>query len=144
MYGIVLMAALTTGGEASDFGGRRCSCACSGCVVTCTVSHGCKYSCRADRCSCWGCRKAKKCHGCTVYTCHAPVYYGCHAATVVVEHGTCHGVVHPPVAPEVPKVIEQPTPGKVIENKPAEKAVEPKKEPEKAVEPKKLPEKNEG
>lgn len=77
MYSVLLMAALTTGGETPDFCHRRCS----GCYSSC---HGCYSSCHG----CYGCSSCYGCHGCSgCYGCYSgwgcsgchgcSSYYGC-------------------------------------------------------------------
>jgi len=87
MYGVVLLLAVTAGGESADLGrkgGRGCH-GCSGCCgyVSCYGCHGCS--------GCYGC------HGCYGgYTCHGCC--GCYGH-VVSCHGCCgcYGHVHVPV-----------------------------------------------
>ncbi|MFO0881699.1 MAG: TIGR03000 domain-containing protein [Gemmataceae bacterium] len=95
MYSVILLMAVTTGGETADFGCRR---ACGGCGCSCYVSCGGCYSCggctRVRGCrkhACHGCYTCHSCYSCVSYSCGcaAPVYgctvsYGC-AAPV------CHG-----------------------------------------------------
>lgn len=73
MYSVVLLMAVTSGGEAAEFGGRRgCRASCGGCYDSCG---GCSRSCaRAGR-------RAKGCRGC-----HAVSYCGCHS-----YGGGCYG-----------------------------------------------------
>src|SRR5947209_1641445 len=56
MYSVVLMMSLSGGMEVPDFGGRRCSCSCSGGYSSC--SGYCSGSCH-------GGRRARRCHGCS-------------------------------------------------------------------------------
>lgn len=152
MYGIVLMAAMTAGGEAPDFG-RRCSCSCScsscysSCKSSCRCSCSCKSSCRSScKCSCSSCsscKRSKKCScSCSCYSsCHSSctvVYSGCYApaapvyAAPVIEAAPIHHaapvisspapVISNPVVP-MNKAIEG---GKIIDSKP----VSPKKLPD--------------
>jgi uncharacterized protein (TIGR03000 family) len=84
MYSLVLMMALTTGGDTPAFGCRGC-CGCFGCrgCHGCCGCWGCKgcHGC----CGCWGCHG---CHGCCGCYCHGCCgCYGCCGA-VVVPHGT--------------------------------------------------------
>ena len=87
MYSVVLMMALTSGGEAVDFGGRRCS-GCSGtCHGTVVVnSCSCSGSCSGS-CSCRGgllSRLFSRGHGC--HGCH-----GCHGAVSCSGAAVCSG-----------------------------------------------------
>lgn len=68
MYSVVLMMALSGGGDAVDFGHRKACHGCSGAVV---------------------CTGAVVVHGCTGSACHGRVGHGCHGA--VACHGGCHG-----------------------------------------------------
>lgn len=137
MYGIVLMAAMTSGAEAPEFFGRRCSgCAAtagcsgwSGCAASCAgrAPRGCRSSCAASS----GCSmRARRTRGCAC-SCHV-TYHGCH----VSSHG-CHGTVYMSapvvmhggcvaapmhIAPAHPPVMGTPIEsGKIIEKKKIEK-----------------------
>jgi uncharacterized protein (TIGR03000 family) len=82
MYSVILLMAVTTGGETADFGGRR---ACGGCGCSSYVSCGGCYS-----YSCGGCQRVRGCrkharHGC--YTCHSYSCYSCASYAAPVCHG---------------------------------------------------------
>ena len=103
MYGVVLLLAVTAGGESADLGrkgGRGCS-GCCGYVTSCSGCCGYVTSC-SGCCgyvtSCSGCRGyVTSCHGCCghVTSCHGccghVVRHGC--CGHVVTHGCCGTVV---------------------------------------------------
>lgn len=115
MYSLVMMAALTTGGEAPNFFFHKWGChGCHGCWSSC---HGCwggwsgcngcwggchgwgrglfshRWSCHGCWGGCHGCYSA--CNGCyrVSYGCH-----GCHGGC----HAGCHGCYAPAAAPAMP------------------------------------------
>lgn len=115
MYSVVLLMAITAGGESADGcrGCRGCGCysgGCRGCRSYCGCGcYGC-YGCASYGCYSCGCYSACSCYrpvvsygcstGCTVYhgcavTYSAPVYHGCavvHHGCAMVHHGCT--VVH--------------------------------------------------
>ena len=76
MYGVVLLMAVTAGGESADLGRRGHGC----CGV---VSHGC-------------CGVVSSCHGCRGVVTHSCCGYvsSCHGCRGVVSHGCCGVVSH--------------------------------------------------
>src|SRR5262245_48600043 len=96
MYSVVLLMAITTGGESAD-GCRGCRgcCGCySGCYCSC-YGGGCRGCRRSCKCSCgcygcysYGCYSSCSCGGCYAYSscyggCAAPVVSGCAAGHLV-------------------------------------------------------------
>ena len=82
MYGVVLLLAVTAGGESADLGKR--SKACHGCCGYVSSCHGC----RGHVSSCHGCCGHVVSHGC----CGHVVSHGC--CGHVVSHGCCGHVTH--------------------------------------------------
>ena len=99
MYGIVLMAAMTGGVEAPEFG-RRCSgcsscSSCSSCwsCSSCSSCSSCKGT-RVRRSKCSGCSSCWSCSGsCHVSysSCYSSCYGSCHSYGCHTSYGTCHG-----------------------------------------------------
>jgi uncharacterized protein (TIGR03000 family) len=141
MYSLLLMTAMTTGGDAPAFGGRSAGChGCNGAVV----SYGCAGACYGGGCyggscyggSCNGCNGSSchgfggscngcwgsSSHGCNGSSCHGgygPTYYhqGCYGS--MAPNGGCYGGV--PVAP----VIMEPAPMAPVMPAPAPNPVPP-------------------
>lgn len=89
MYSVVLLMALTTGGESADGcrgcrGGCSCGCYCGGCRA-CRGCRGCRRGCHCGcySCGCYGCYS----YGCYSYGCH--VSYGCYGG-----YSACHAVTY--------------------------------------------------
>ncbi|MFO0842912.1 MAG: TIGR03000 domain-containing protein [Gemmataceae bacterium] len=76
MYSVVLLMAITTGGESADGRGCRSGCSCGCYCGGCRACRGCRRGCHAG------------CYGCYSYACHGCYggYGGCH-----VTYGGCYG-----------------------------------------------------
>jgi uncharacterized protein (TIGR03000 family) len=92
MYSVVLMMAMTTGGEAADFGGRGCRGCCGGCYGGC---YGGGWGCH-------GCRGRRGCHGCYGGGCYGGGCYGggcygggCYGGGCYGGGGCCGGYIVP-------------------------------------------------
>ncbi|MFN4258166.1 MAG: TIGR03000 domain-containing protein [Gemmataceae bacterium] len=116
MYSLVLMAALTTGGDAPAFCWSKCGCGCWGC--------GC-WGCHKCGCGCWGCHKCGcGCYGCGCYGCHGCYgCYGCHGCYGCYGCYGCHGCHCAGYSVTVPVYTTPATPP--AEMIPAPKPVEP-------------------
>lgn len=79
MYSVVLLMAVTTGGEAPE--ARGCKSSCGGC----TTYVSCSSSCKAPR----GCKSSRGCKASS--SCCAPVYSGCYASySAPVAYSGCY------------------------------------------------------
>lgn len=117
MYSIVLMMALTTGGETPAFGGRCCGCSschsCCGCS-SCHGCRGCRKGCHGCCHSCCGCSGCSSCCGsgcCGGYSCGG---YSCGGCAM-----SCGCAASAPAMAPAPAPAPKPAP--VIEKKPEEK-----------------------
>lgn len=90
MYSVVLLAAMTAGGESADFGRRGCGCSGCGCggVIVCSGCRGC-HGCSG----CHGRVRKVRCHGCHGCHCSGVVVVGCSCSGVVCSGVACGGVV---------------------------------------------------
>ena len=108
MYGVVLLMAVTAGGESADLGRRGhgcCGVVSHGCCGVVSSCHGCRgvvtHSCCGYVSSCHGCRGVVS-HGCcgvVSHGCCGVVSHGCcgvvsHGCCGVVSHGCCGVVSH--------------------------------------------------
>ncbi len=87
MYGVVLLLAVTAGGESADLGRRG---GCHGCCGYVSSCHGC-------------CGYVSSCHGCCGYvsSCHGCCGHIHHGCCGHVYHGCCGTVIHSPPAKKV-------------------------------------------
>jgi len=82
MYSVVLLMAVTAGGETPDFGRRGGCCGCYGCYGC----SGCYGGCRGGR----GCHGCRGCYGCCGYgygCCGTVVSYGCCGSAATTTKG---------------------------------------------------------
>ncbi|MFN4258069.1 MAG: TIGR03000 domain-containing protein [Gemmataceae bacterium] len=103
MYSLVMMMALTTGGDAPAFCGRGCGCGCWGCGCGC-YSCGCRGCHKGCGCGCWGCGCGCYSCGCGCYSCGCGC--GCYSCGCGCYSCGCYGVV-PHHAPAAPKKEEE-------------------------------------
>ena len=105
MYGVVLLLAVTAGGESADLGRRG---GCHGCCGYVSSCHGCCgyvsscHGCRGYVSSCHGCcGYVSSCHGCCGYVSHGCCGHVHHGCCGHVYHGCCGTVIHSPPAKKV-------------------------------------------
>jgi uncharacterized protein (TIGR03000 family) len=144
MYSVVLLAALTTGGDvpAGLFNHGSCGGQCSGCVGSChgysckgghhaRRSHGCQgVSCCGTSCCgvshrSHGCNGSYGCNGCSGRSRHHRNRGCCGCQGVVTCAGSCGGTIVVPAAPVVPPVkaktsLDNAAPATLIVSVPAE------------------------
>ena len=86
MYGVVLLLAVTAGGESADLGRRGGCKGCSGCGTYVASCSGCS-GCRGYASSCYGGGYASSCYG-------GHSHHGHHGCCGHIQHGCCGTVIH--------------------------------------------------